>query len=104
MQKQQYVLTQNSVNTMDDDPKTIIFYKGYLSQGYPLTVQPLDSFKLACLKKNSIIYQDSILEIKEKRELVKKDGKTYLRILLYLINKGEESFSQNKIEFYCEKG
>lgn len=51
MQKQQYVLTQNSVNTMDDDPKTIIFYKGYLSQGFPLTVQPLDSFKLACLKK-----------------------------------------------------
>lgn len=94
-----------SLVTMGDFIRKKVIYKGNLTESIPKITQSLLGFKGSCLLKHSVLLQDLSIEIRESHELIKRNGKSYLKILLYFMNKMEDpSVLQGKVDFYSKNG
>ena len=81
-----------------------VSYLAKLTENLPRIDQKLDEFKISCLLKTSHLYIDNFIEINEKHELIKRNGKIYLKILVSFNNKGVDTMRNSSLEFYSENG
>ena len=81
-----------------------VSYLAKLTENLPRIDQKLDDFKISCLLKASHLYIDNFIEINEKHELIKRNGKIYLKILVSFNNKGVDTMRNSSLEFYSENG
>ena len=79
-------------------------YTGKIAENLQKIPNNLHEIKLACLSKKSVLYRDNSLEIRENHDIFKKNGKNYLKILVFFTNKTDEDFFKNSIDFYSENG
>lgn len=85
--------------------RKLVQFQAKLQENFPKTcAQDVDSLRKACFCDVSQVFRDSCVEIKERREVFLKKGKTYLKMLLFFQNLGDAAICRGNCEFYAENG
>lgn len=85
--------------------RKLVDFQGKLLENFPKNcVQDVNALKKACLTRFSRVFRDNCVEVKEKRETFARNGKSYVKMLLFFVNHADSAICKGNCEFYAENG